>query len=235
MIAASTASLGAAEPVLAGGMYASRLFAVMAAVVFVATLSVAAYTYGGAPIFVTTVAASVVALAGWIATTYRRPASRPAAFNLYVATVVALMALYADQWHGGFSSRLVRLYPGAYPPGVGITDHAFVAVLPLAGSALLLLGALIYYHGAPFGRFAAWFTFAWGAVSAIAVYVYPLVAGGTASALPGMVTAPLPLAVSLLGMRVLLRREGRQAASPSRRGDGRALGDVSHSILRAAP
>jgi hypothetical protein len=39
----------------------------------------------------------------------------------------------------------------------------------------------------------------------------------------------------LLGMRVLLRREGRQAASPSRPGDGRALGDVSPSILRAAP
>jgi hypothetical protein len=211
-----SAARSGAEPVLGGSMYRSRLFAATLASVILVTLGVAAYTYGGAPLFVTATTASVAAFLGWLGTTYRRPASRPVALELYVATVVALMVLYGEQWYRGFSSRLMALYPGAYPPGVGITDHAFVAVFPLAGSALLLLGALTYYHGTAFGRFAAWFTFAWGAIDALAVYVYPLFAGGRMRFLPGAITAPLPLLISLLGTRALVRREGTSSARRTR-------------------
>jgi hypothetical protein len=105
----------------------------------------------------------------------------------------------------------VALYPGAYPPGVGLTNHVFIAVFPLAGSALLLAGALTYYHGTAFGRFAAWLTFAWGAIYSVAVYAYPLFAYGPMTVVPGMLTAPLPFVLALLGMRTLVRREG---ASP---------------------
>jgi hypothetical protein len=189
-------------------MYASRLFAITLAVAVVVTFGLAAYTYGGTPQFVTVAVACVVGFAFWIATTYRRPPSRPAALDLYVATLVALTVLYAEQWSRGFSSRLMQLYPAAYPTGVGLTDHAFVAVFPLAGSALLLLGGLTYYHGAPFGRFAAWFTFAWGATTALAVYLYPLFTREPAGLMPGAISAPLPLVTSLLGMRALIRREG---------------------------
>jgi hypothetical protein len=118
------------------------------------------------------------------------------------------MGLYGEQWHGDFASRLVALYPGAYPPGVGLTNHVFIAVFPLAGSALLLAGALTYYHGAAFGRFAAWLTFAWGAIYSVAVYAYPLFAYGPMTVVPGMLTAPLPFVLALLGMRTLVRREG---------------------------
>jgi hypothetical protein len=193
---------------LGRAMHSSRLFALMSAVVLLMTLDVAAYTYGGAPLFVTAMATSVVALGGWMRTTYRRPASPPAAFNLYIATLVGLTVLYAEQWYFGFPTRLMELFPGAYPTGVGISRHAFVAVFPLAGSGLLVLGALTYYHGTAFGRFAAWLTFAWGAVGALAVYVYPMFSEGGMQALPGMITAPLPLVVSLLGMRAIARREG---------------------------
>jgi hypothetical protein len=189
-------------------MYASPLFAAMAAVVILLTLDVAAYVYGGTPLLIAAVGTSVVALAGWLRTTYRRPPSEPAALGFYIATLVALMALYAEQWHGDFASRLVQLYPGAYPPGVGITNHAFIAVFPLAGSALLLAGALTYYHGTAFGRFAAWLTFAWGAIFGVAVYGYPLFADGPMTMVPGMLTGPLPLVLALLGMRALVRREG---------------------------
>ncbi len=188
--------------------YASPLFAAMAAVVILVTLDVAAYVYGGTPLFITAIGTSVVALAGWLRTTYRRPPSEPAALGFYIATLVALMALYAEEWHGDLASRLVQLYPRAYPPGVGITNHAFIAVFPLAGSALLLAGALTYYHGAAFGRFAAWLTFAWGAIYAAAVYAYPLFTDGPMTAVPGMLTGPLPLVLALLGMRSLVRREG---------------------------
>jgi hypothetical protein len=102
----------------------------------------------------------------------------------------------------------MHLYPGAFPPGVGITDHAFVAVFPLAGSALLVLGALTYYHGTAFGRFAAWFTFAWGAIGSLAMYVYPLLGGDSIRAFPGVISAPAPLVLSLVGVRALVRHEG---------------------------
>jgi hypothetical protein len=185
-------------------MYSSPLFAATLAVAILITLDVAAYTYGGEPLAVATITASVISLTGWLSTGRRISSNVPAAFNFYIATVVALIALYAEQWYGGFASRLMQLFPANYPPGVGISDHAFVAVFPLAGSALLLLGALAYYHNTSFGRFAAWFTFAWGVAAALAVYGYPVVAG-RATAMPGMITAPLPLVASLLGMRTLIR------------------------------
>jgi hypothetical protein len=213
MTAAPTTTRADVEPVLGPSMYASPLFAAMAAIVILVTLDVAAYTYGGAPLFATTVGTSVVAFAGWMRTTFRRPASEPAALSLYIATVAALVVFYGEQWSGDFSSRLVQLYPGSYPPGIGITNHAFVAVFPLAGSALLLAGALTYYHGTAFGRFAAWLTFAWAAIDALAIYLYPLLAGGRMSVVPGMLTAPLPLVIALLGIRALIRREGLRSAT----------------------
>src|SRR4029078_7700867 len=135
-------------------MYPSQLFAAALAVVILVTLDVAAYTYGGAPLAVATTVASALSLSGWMVTTRRRSATDPAAFNLYVATMVSLVVLYAEQWWFGFPSQLVRLFPSAFPDGVGLSEHAFVGVFPLAGSALLLLGALTYYHGSAFGRFA---------------------------------------------------------------------------------
>lgn len=195
-------------------MYPSQLFAAALAVVILITLDVAAYTYGGAPLAVATTMASALSLSGWMVTTRRRSATDPAAFNLYVATVVSLLVLYAEQWSFGFPSQLVRLFPSAFPHGVGLSEHAFVGVFPLAGSALLLLGALTYYHGSAFGRFAAWFTFAWGLVAAVVVYVYPLFGASGLSPLPGRFTAPLPLTVSLFGIRAMLRAEGRRSAQP---------------------
>ena len=194
-------------------MYPSELFAATLAVVILVTLDVAAYTYAGAPLALATTTASAVSLGGWILTTRRRPASEAAAFNLYVAAVVSLIVLYAEQWYRGFPSYLVRLFPSAFPRGVGLSDHAFVGVFPLAGSALLLLGALTYHHGSAFGRFAAWFTFTWGVVAALAVYVYPLFGASGLRLLPGAFTAPLPLAVSVFGIRALVRGTERQSAS----------------------
>jgi hypothetical protein len=203
----SAASRSTVPAVAGRSLYVSPLFAATLATAILVTLDVAAYTYGGTPLCITTTAASVLSLTGWARTSHRQFAGRPVAFNLYVATVVSLAVLYAEQWSGGFSSRIVRLFPGSFPDGVGISDRAFVGVFPLAGSALLLLGALTYYHGSAFGRFAAWFTFAWGLAAALSVYVYPLFATGGARALPGIFTAPLPLAIALLGMRAMLRGE----------------------------
>ncbi|HEX5077100.1 MAG TPA: hypothetical protein VFW03_28075 [Gemmatimonadaceae bacterium] len=195
-------------------MYLSQLFAVSLATAILVPLDVGAYTFGGAPLAAATTTASVLALSGWVATRHRRSGSGPVAFNLYVATVVSLLVLYAEQWSRGFPSKLVRLFPGSFPHGVGLSDHAFVGAFPLAGSALLVLGALAYLQGSPIGWFAAWFTFAWGAVAALAVYVYPLFGTGGVFPLPGTFTAPLPLVASLFGIRAMLRADTRPSTRP---------------------
>jgi hypothetical protein len=196
-------------------MWPSRLFAALAAVVILATADVAAYIYGGMPLFATALAASVLAMCGWLLTTFQRPPSAPAALDLYLAMVVALMVLYSEQWYRGLSGSLVPPYGVAHSEGTGISSHAFVAVFPLVGSALLIAGALTYYYGTVFGRFAAWLAFAWGACDALAVYLYPLFARGSVGAMPGAFTAILPLGVSLWGIRTLVQREGAHVPRPS--------------------
>jgi hypothetical protein len=226
MTSAPVKDLDRANSLLGASVYSSRLFAIILSAVIVVTLDVAAYVYAGAPVCFTVIVASVGAWFAWTATSSRRPACPPAAFDLYIATIVALLVMYAEQWAHDFPFWLTRVFPGDFPAGVGISNHWFVAVFPLAGSALLLLGALAYYHGTPFGRFAAWFTFAWAATTALAVYVYPLVGRASIDLLPGALTAPLPLVISLLGMHRLVRRDGSRSQS--------ALGRTEHAPNRAS-
>lgn len=231
---ASAGSASTAPPVPKSTMYSSQLFAATLAVAMLVTLDVAAYTYGGMPLGIAMTTASALSLIGWASTTRRRPSeNHRGAFNFYIGTVVSLIVLYAEQWSRDFSSQLVRLFPGAFPDGVGLSERAFVGVFPIAGSALLVLGALTYYHGSAFGRFAAWFTFAWGAVAALAVYAFPLFAVGGAHTLPGMLTAPLPLVISLLGIRAMLGGERLRSPQPAIASASRDADD-SQRLMRSA-
>lgn len=190
----------------------SRSAAIALALVLAVTATVAAYVYAGAPVAIASVCTWGGALVGWLMTTFHRPLRRPAAFNLYVCMLVALMALYAEEWYWRMPSRLLRTFPRAFPAGVGISDHAFVAVFPLAGSGLLLLGALAYYSETQFGQFAAWLTFSWGCVAALAVY--PLVLAGPSGYVGGTVTAPVTLLIALVGVRRLIRADAATDAHP---------------------
>jgi hypothetical protein len=190
-------------------MYGSRVVAVPLAFTLLATADCAAYTYGGAPWGISALAASVIAFSAWLLTTLRRPASAPAAFPHYIATVTAMMVFDAEAWHAKMPSRLMTLFPAAFPPGVGITEHAFIAIFPLTLSAFLMLGALTYYHGSAFGRFCAWLTFGWGLTASVSVYAYPLVAGAPLAYMGGMLAAPVLFLLSVAGMHRLVREEGR--------------------------
>lgn len=195
-------------PLLGESMYASRLVATVLAVTVLATLDVAAYTYGGSPVGISVFLASVLGFTSWVTTTRRRPRSAPAAFNLYIGTVVALTVLEAEEWCRRMPTALMHLYPNSFRPGVGISDHAFIAVFPLAGSGFLLLGALAYFHGTAFGRFAAWFTFAWSIVAGLSVYAFALLARAPFEYMGGMITAPVPVLLALAGMHRLIQVEG---------------------------
>jgi hypothetical protein len=195
-------------------MYGSRVVAVPLAVVLLVTVDAAMYTYCGAPWGASALVASVISFTAWLSTTFRRPASAPAAFVLYIGTATALMLFEAEQWYRQMPSQLMRLYPHAFPLGVGLSDHAFISVFPLAASALFVLGALTYYHRSAFGRFAAWFAFSWALTASLSVFVYAMVAKAPFGYLGGMITAPIPFVLALAGMFRLVRREGLETTLP---------------------
>lgn len=195
------------------GLYGSRLSAVAFAVVLLVTVDCAAYTYGGSPWGISALAASVIAIAAWMFTTLRRPASAPAAFSLYIGTLTTMMLFESEEWYRGMPSHLMQLYPDSFPAGVGITEHAFIAVFPLTLSAFLVLGALTYYHGSAFGRFCAWLTFAWGLTASLSVYAYVLGAAPPFHYMGGMISAPVVALLSVAGMLRLVRYEGREGMS----------------------
>jgi len=189
----------------------ARLVAAVLAVTIAITVTLAAYVYAGRVYALASAVTWCLALGGWLATTRRR-ADRPVAFDLYVGTLVALMLLYGEAWYGRLPSTLAQLFPGAFPPGVGIGEHAFVAIFPLAASAVMTLGALAHYRRMRLGELAAWTVFAWGCVAAIGVYVAAPAAGQAERYVGGMLTAPIPLVVALAGMRRLVRQHTEIAA-----------------------
>lgn len=198
-------AIGAPAPPLAEPDTGARLVAVVLAAAVAITVTLAAYVYAGAPYAIMAAATWCLALGGWLRTGLRQRSHAPVAFTPYVGTLVALMALYAEEWYRQFPTTLMRLYPDAYPPGVGIGEHAFIAVFPLATSAAMTLGALAYYRGTVIGELAAWTVFAWGCVAAASVYLVGALAGHTAAYVGGMVAAPIPLFIALAGMVRLLR------------------------------
>lgn len=196
---------GTRSPDTSGSETGSRLVAVVLAVAVTVTITLAAYVYAGAPYAVMALATWAAALAGWLRTTFRQRTDTPVAFTPYIATLVALTALYAEQWYRHFPSTLARLFPDAYPPGVGIGEHAFIAVFPLAGSAVMILGAFAYYRRTMIGELAAWSVFAWGCVAAASVYLVGPIAGRPGTYVAGMLTAPVALVVALAGALRLVR------------------------------
>lgn len=208
-IAHDLAHGGATPPTVDTG---ARLVALVLAVAIAVTITLAAYVYAGTPYAILAAVTWAAALGGWLRTTFRGSGPTPVAFNLYVATLVALMALYAEQWYRRFPSTLMRFFPMAYPPGVGIGEHTFIAVFPLATSAVMTLGALAYYRRAPIGEFAAWTVFAWGCVAPLSVYLTGPLAGHAGQYVGGMITAPIALVIALAGARRLARADGEVRA-----------------------
>ena len=204
MTSATTQS--ASPPPSAGARLSdSPLFGASLSFVVLVTIDVAAYTYGGTPLFALLALASAGAWATALVATRRPSSHSPGAFDLYIAALATLVVMYGEQWAGDWSARLASCFPLSYPEGVGISNHAFVAVFPLAASALLLLGALALYRGNPIGHFAASFTFLWGILAPLSTYVLPVFGNMSCHLLPGAVTAPLPLIVSSFGWRIWWR------------------------------
>jgi hypothetical protein len=187
----------------------SRLVAIVFAFAFAITVTLAAYVYAGAPYAVMAFATCCASIIGWLSIGRRQADVVPVAFNLYVGTLVALMALYAEEWYRKYPSTVMRYFPESYPAGVGVGEHAFVAIFPLTATAFMTLGALAYYRRAAVGELAAWAVFSWGCVAAVTVYALGPLAGQPNRYVGGMFTAPILLCLALLGILRLARHTPR--------------------------
>jgi hypothetical protein len=192
--------------------FGARLIAVVSALAFAISVTLAAYVHAGSPYAAMALVTWLVAVAGWLLSSRYDIGAVPIAFNLYVGTLVALMALYAEEWYWQYPSTIVRYFPAAYPAGVGIGEHAFVAVFPLTATALMILGALAYYRRVALGELAAWSVFSWGCVASVAVYAVGPIAGQSQRYVGGMVAAPIVFGVALAGMLRLSRYQSKVTA-----------------------
>lgn len=190
--------------VSAVGLYQSSLSAGVFAGIVTVILTLLAFVYGGFPLAMILASASTISIFGWRINVLSSCYDKAAAFNILVGTIVALTVFYSEQWLGNYPRVVEAMFPGYFPPGIGISRHAFVAIFPLAGNATLVLGALLYFHQLKIGHFAAWLTFGWAVAISCSVYLMPIVAGKL-QYVPGMATALLPLVLAVIGMRRLAR------------------------------
>jgi hypothetical protein len=190
----------------------ARLVASVLALTVTITVTLAAYVYAGAPYVTMALLTSTMALAGWLSTKRAQVADLPVAFNLLISTLVALTVLYGEEWYRHFPSTLMRYFPASYPDGVGLGEHGFVAVFPLAVAPLMTLGAFAYYRRSVLGDIAAWAVFSWACVAAVAVYVVGPLAGQSMHYVGGMIAAPVVFALGVLGIVRLARSSARTLA-----------------------
>lgn len=196
--------------------YTSRLVAVLFVLAVLAPACVALYIVAGAPVALPPTVATLIGVGAWLATLHSRSDGlggssrdaceerKPAAFQLYIGTVVVLIIQHTEEWLRHMPHTVMLLFPGAYPPGIIFDDRLLISAFPLAGSALFLFGALAYYYRLAIGDGASWILFTWAILSGAAHFIYPLVGAGGMSYIGGMVTAPFAIACGVCGVRLLL-------------------------------
>lgn len=198
-------------------LYPSRLVAVLLVLAVLVPACVFLYIAAGAPVAVPPAIATVIGVGAWLTTLHsrsdglggssrdaREEEGKPAAFQLYIGTIVVLITQHTEEWLRHMPHTVMLRFPGAYPPGVVFDDRLLISAFPLAGSALFLFGALAYYHRLAIGNGASWILFTWAIVSGAAHFVYPLVGIGSIGYVGGMITAPLAIACGVCGVRRLL-------------------------------
>jgi hypothetical protein len=137
-------------------------------------------------------AAALGAHLAWVATTYRRAASRRT-IPWCIATIVATVIHAWEQWAFGYTDRLLGWFPATFAEVAN--DTGWFYVMPLGSTLVFLVGviAMCFHH--PIGNYLAWLLCA---VSIVIPISHPLlaVASGELTYLPGMVSG---LALAVLG------------------------------------
>lgn len=152
--------------------------------------------------------ASVVSLAGWLHTGYRRPVRSRAIIATYLCAVAFQFVHMSEEYNGGFPHEFTVLFHANH----AWNTHAFLMVFVFGFGALWVLAAAGALYQIRVANYFLWF-YALGAglLNAISHFVFPLIKGGY---FPGLYTAAGHLILSVLLLRLLVR-EAQQANNPT--------------------
>jgi len=151
---------------------------------------------------------TVVAFVAWLRTTYPHPIRSERVVVVYLFAIVVQFIHLSEE----FLNRFWDYYNTMFSPPIPWDERFFTALFIIAFPLLFILGAIGLLTRNPFGNYIVWW-FALGPNMAnfVAHLVFPFLYGGY---VPGLWTAPLHGAMSLLLLRTLVvhHRENLRAA-----------------------
>ncbi|TFV47200.1 HXXEE domain-containing protein [Blastococcus sp. TF02A_35] len=145
------------------------------------------------------VAASWLAFAGWLRTTYVHPVRSRKVIATYLCAVAFQLVHMSEEYLGGFPHEIVDLFDSPRP----WSEEAFLLTFVFGFGALWCLGAAGALYRIRIANYILWF-YAVGAglLNAISHFVFPMIRGGY---FPGVYTAAGHLVLSLLLIRFLVQ------------------------------
>jgi hypothetical protein len=182
--------------------------ALFTAIAWIVTAGTAIYIEMGAMLAIPLAGTALVAIVGWLGTSFRHPGESDRMVVPYIGGIVALMIEHAVQWHSRTPELVMKLASSWAAPGFVFNERIFVVVFAIASPALFLLGGFYLVRRRPIGCYMAWLLFIWSIVAGLlqgALAVNRPHAIGIAT---GIATGVLPLIIGALGIRRLTLLSG---------------------------
>lgn len=177
----------------------------------VGTVVLAAFVYLGPIIGLLVGTTAVAAFVAWSTTTFRHPAQRRV-IPWYTTTIVVMLMHEAERFGGDYAAVVTDMIPTGFGDPVIFTEYALILTFIILPTAVYLLGiAGIFYHH-PLGNYSAWWLFIWSIILPLSHFALPLFASDGYCYIPGMWTAPVPVAAGIVGIRLLLRHQLKREA-----------------------
>jgi hypothetical protein len=146
----------------------TRVWSVIAAVLFIATTMAAAYRNIGLPPVIIVGGSSLVALVLWTKTYLRRPLDPAIILPVFLLTVAALEVHMIEEYLTGFGPAMSRLFD------ISWTERGFLLIFAFIGPAIYALTALGLFYRVPLAGFMAWFIFIGPGVAEFTHFIFPL-------------------------------------------------------------
>ncbi len=170
----------------------------------VGTMLLAVFIYLGVVLAVLALLTTVLAVGAWLGNGYAQPISRRI-LPIHIIAVIANLLQGAEQHAGQYALVIQTLFPALIQESNRLTNENFAAVFSLTTASMFLGGAAMVFYQARVGGFVAWWLFMWSILFPVSHYLLPLFSASGFSYVPGMITAPLTMAVGVIGT-ILIKR-----------------------------
>ena len=189
-----------------------RWISVVAILSLAITMLLAIFIYFGIVLVVLTLATAVLAFTAWLKVGYAQPISRRV-LPIYILVIIANLFQGAEQHAGQYAMVLGELFPTLIQDTNVLTNFNFAAVFSLTTTAFYLLGGAIVFYQVRVGGFLVWWLFLWSIIFPASHFVLPLFSVAGFGYVPGMLTSPITILLSVTGIRFVLNCNTNHEAS----------------------